>query len=432
MKHEPKIGVGLVDRQTVVRGLLDGYFLREGIGLISGPFSATVVDGKVVVFDQTGREITRSPSVALTGQQGSSFSLFDVLVGSHFHWERREDQTYSGDLVLKPRADGTIAAINEVPLEDYLASVVASEMSPSAPTEFLKAHAIVSRSWLLSGLQGKREKITPAQKISEEEVLLWYERREHDLYDVCADEHCQRYQGTGKKGSKRAEQAVRETRGIVIASGDEICDARYSKACGGLTETFSTAWDDRQIPYLVSISDAPVRHRQILTEEEASAWIFSDPAAFCNVKDEDLLEEILPENDRQTKNFFRWKTEYSRKELETILLKKSGIDFGSLQEILPLRRGPSGRIFRLKIVGAKRSVVVGKELEIRRWLSRSHLYSSAFVVRTEADRFVFYGAGWGHGVGLCQIGAAVMAKKGFSAEKILKHYFLGAEIKKIY
>jgi stage II sporulation protein D len=269
-------------------------------------------------------------------------------------------------------------------------------------------------------------------------VIRWYDREDHDLFDVCADDHCQRYQGIIRIVSKQAEEAALETRGMAITYGNEICDARYSKACGGLTEEFDTAWDDKRFPYLASISDALVAHRPIMTEEEASAWILSVPGTYCNTKDEGLLEKVLPDLDRETKNFFRWRVEYSRKELEEILREKSGFDFGTLQEIVPLHRGPSGRIFRLKIVGSKRSMTVGKELEIRRWLSRSHLYSSAFLVTVnynphgEAERFTFHGAGWGHGVGLCQIGAAVMATQGFSAEEILRHYFRGVEIKKIY
>jgi stage II sporulation protein D len=218
----------------------------------------------------------------------------------------------------------------------------------------------------------------------------------------------------------------------VITSQDEICDARYFKACGGITEDFRTAWDDIQVPHLTSISDALVSHRPVRTEEEASAWILSEPEAYCNIKDEDFLKIILPDFDFETKTFFRWRLEYSREELKEILHEKSGFDFGTLQEIVPLHRGPSGRISRLKIIGSKRSMVVGKELEIRRWLSRSHLYSSAFVVTVEADQFILNGSGWGHGVGLCQIGAAAMAAQGFSAQEILKHYFRGVEIKKIY
>jgi SpoIID/LytB domain protein len=310
-------------------------------------------------------------------------------------------------------------------------------MSATAPTEFLKAHAVLSRSWLLAALGLKKKtKETPTVtgKATERggEVIRWYDREDHDLFDVCSDDHCQRYRGVTKILSEEAEEAVLETCGMVITYQGEICDARYSKACGGLTEDFATAWDDKRIPYLGTISDASVPHRPIKTEEEASAWILSDPDAYCNPKDQHLLENILPDFDRETKSFFRWRIEYSRPELKEILREKSGFDFGILEEIVPLERGPSGRISRLKIVGSKRSMIVGKELEIRRWLSRSHLYSSAFIVRAEADRFTLHGAGWGHGVGFCQIGAAVMAAKGFSAEEILKHYFRGVEIKKIY
>jgi SpoIID/LytB domain protein len=366
-----------------------------------------------------------------------------VTIGNRFHWERTEDQTFQGALILHLRNDGTIATINEIPLENYLRSVISSEMSAEAPIEFLKAHAILSRSWLLSGLgrKGKTKKTSiPLVKIIEKEgeVIRWYDREDHDLFDVCSDDHCQRYQGITKIVSKQAEEAVRETRGIVITYQNEICDARYSKACGGITEEFDTAWNDKRVSYLTSISDAPVSHQPVSTEEEASAWILSEPEVYCNTKDESLLNKILPDFDRETKSFFRWRIEYSRQELEEILRKKSGFDFGTLREIVTLSRGPSGRISRLKIVGSKKSMVVGKELEIRRWLSRTHLYSSAFVVAVkpypngEVERFIFKGAGWGHGVGLCQIGAVVMATKGFSAEEILRHYFRGIEMKKIY
>ena len=424
-----------MDREIEVNGRLDGDFRGDGFGPVSGRVSAKATAGMIVLFDQTNHEITCSPSIRLTAQEGSTFSLFNVTIGSRFHWERMEDQTFQGDLILRLRNDGTISAINKIPLENYLKSVISSEMSAEAPIEFLKAHAILSRSWLLAALARKEKtKEVPirTEKIIEREVIRWYDREDHDLFDVCSDDHCQRYQGITKILSKQAEEAVRETRGMVITFKDEICDARYSKACGGITEEYDTAWEDKRVPYLTSISDAPVSHQPIITEEEASAWILSEPEAYCNTKDEHLLGKILPDFDREIKSFFRWRVEYSRQELEEILREKSGFDFGTLQKIVTLKRGPSGRISRLKIIGSKRSIVVGKELEIRRWLSRTHLYSSAFVVRVEADRFIFNGAGWGHGVGLCQIGAAVMATRGFSAEQILKHYFRGIEIKKIY
>jgi stage II sporulation protein D len=441
VKNQPKITVGIMDRQTEVFGRLDGNFHGDGFGPVSGRFAAKATAGMIVLLDRAQLEIARSPSIKLTAHQNSFFSLFNVTIGNRFHWERKEDQTFQGNLILQARKDGTIAVINEIPVEDYLTSVISSEMSPAAPLEFLKAHAILSRSWLLAAL-GRRKKTKetsiPAGKITDEELIRWYDREDHDFFDVCADDHCQRYQGITKIISKQAEETVRETRGKVITFNDEICDARYSKACGGLTEECTSAWDDKQIPYLTSISDASIPHRPIRTEEEASRWILSDPEAYCHTKDECLLEKILLDYDRETKSFFRWTIEYSREELEEILREKSGFDFGTLQEIVPLSRGPSGRISRLKIVGSKKNIIVGKELEIRRWLSRSHLYSSAFVVKVkynphgEVERFILHGAGWGHGVGLCQIGAAVMATKGFSTEEILKHYFWGIEIKKLY
>jgi stage II sporulation protein D len=443
VKHQPKISVGIVDRPGEVSLCLHGIFQADGVGPVSGPFSAKTISGRVVVSDEAQREIARLPLVRFTADQDSTFELFQVTIGTRFHWERKEDQTFRENLLLLPRADGTIVAVNEISIEDYLQSVISSEMSATAPMELLKVHAILSRSWLLAALDRKQKtevasQPTPQISGAEEEVIRWYEREDHDLFDVCADDHCQRYQGIRKIVSPQAEEAVRETLGRVITYGDEICDARYSKACGGRTEDFDTAWDDKRVPYLASVSDAPVSHPPIETEEEAARWILSSPEAYCHTTDERLLEKILPSFDRETQKFFRWTVEYSRKELEEIMREKSGFDFGDLKEIVPLRRGSSGRICQLKIVGSKKSMVVGKELEIRRWLSRSHLYSSAFVVeakndaRGNAERFTFHGAGWGHGVGLCQIGAAVMAARGFSAEEILKHYFRDVEIRKIY
>jgi stage II sporulation protein D len=471
VKHQPTITVGIMDRKTEVSGRLNGNFYGDGSGPVSGRFSTKAVAGMIVFLDEANHQTARSPSIKLTAQEGSTFSLFNVTIGKRFHWERNEDQTFQGDLFFQLREDGTVAVINAIPLEDYLKSVIASEMNPAAPMEFLKTHAILSRSWLLAGLGRKKkteETSIPTGRITEGEVLRWYDREDHDLFDVCADDHCQRYQGITKIVSKQAEEAVGETQGVVITFQDKICDTRYSKACGGFTEEYDTAWDDKRVPYLRSISDASVSHQPIKTEEEARRWILSEPEAYCNLKDKGLLKKILPGFDRETKNFFRWTVEYSRGELEEIIRKKSGFDFGVLREIIPLQRGPSGRISRLKIVGSKRSMIIGKELEIRNWLSRTHLYSSAFVVAGEANQFTpynpvspslqtgdegnfkskekgkprplgkgytgftFQGAGWGHGVGLCQIGAAVMGTQGFSAEEILKHYFRGVEIKKIY
>jgi stage II sporulation protein D len=439
---EPSITVGIIDGRSEIAVRLDGAFTGNGFGPVSGQFSARAKRGMIMLSDEHLREIASAPWIRLVAPKDSTFTLFGVTIGNRFHWERNEDQTFLGNLILKVREDGTIVAINEITLEDYLKSVISSEMSAAAPMEFLKAHATLSRSWLLAALErGKKTEasvstVPPIEK--EGEVMRWYDREEHDLFDVCADDHCQRYQGITKITSKQAGDAVDETRGTVMTYQGNVCDARYSKACGGLTEDFETAWDNEGVPYLKSVSDASVLHAPVRTEEEAAAWILSAPEAYCNTQDDLLLEGILPEFDRETAGFFRWTIAYSREELEEILREKSGLDIGTLQEILPLSRGPSGRISRLKIVGSKRSMIVGKELEIRRWLSRSHLYSSAFVVTVTytADEtvqgFTFHGAGWGHGVGLCQIGAAVMATQGFRAEEILKHYFPGVELRKIY
>ncbi|MGD0235889.1 MAG: SpoIID/LytB domain-containing protein [Syntrophorhabdales bacterium] len=440
---EPHITVGIIDRRTDIAMRMNGSFIGNQFGPVSGTFSAHVKEGMIVLADEIRRETACSPWIKLIAEKGSTFTLFDVTIGNRFHWERNEDQTFHGNLILMLREDGTITAINEILLDDYLKSVISSEMSAAAPIEFLKTHAILSRSWLLAALERKRntkEASMPAGTFIEKEgeLIRWYDREEHDLFDVCADDHCQRYQGVTKITSTQAEDAVRETLGMVMTYQDEICDARYSKACGGLTEGFMTAWGDTRVPYLVSISDAPVPHPPIRSEEEAVRWIMSAPEAFCHTEDANLLGKILPDFDRETTSFFRWTVEYTREELEEIVRDKSGIDFGTLQVIVPLSRGASGRISRLRIVGSKRSMVVGKELEIRRWLSPSHLYSSAFIVTAKHNTdgairtFTFHGAGWGHGVGLCQIGAAVMASRGFSAADILSHYFRGVEIRKVY
>ena len=437
------IAVGVIDRKQQVDGHLKGNFFCEGAGVLSGPFFARADSAEVVLLDEAYREVVRAPLVRLRAGRGSTFQLGRVTIGISFHWQREEDQTFEGDLVLVARADGTLTAINMVRLEAYLASVISSEMSAAAPLEFLKAHAVMSRSWLIFQLVSKDKKADPVapQRCAvtlDGETVRWYGREEHDIFDVCADDHCQRYQGITKIVSRQAQDAVFKTSGTVLTFENEVCDARYYKACGGITESFPTAWEDIDVPYLRSITDAPCNRQPVTTEEAAAQWILSCPEAYCNTADEELLAAILPGFDQETKDFFRWHVEYRREDLEKILRQKSGLDFGTLAAIVPLQRGPSGRICRLKIMGSQREMIVGKELEIRRWLSPTHLYSSAFFVETaegsdgNVEKFVFRGAGWGHGVGLCQIGAAVMASKGFSAGEILRHYFPGTELKRLY
>lgn len=443
LTSEPTIAAGIYEGRAVAIGSLAGLFsINDGMSW-QGEFRVEVAAGQLVMTDAGGKEIARGREIACRPVASGTFTLREVVIGVQFHWERKEDQTFEGELRFLRCEDGTITAINEIPVEAYLKSVISSEMSAEAPIELLKAHAITSRSWLVAMLerQKKFKNIdTPSRRSHEtgDAIIRWYDREDHRDFDVCADDHCQRYQGVSKIISAAAAQAVDETRGVFLIYDDEICDARFSKSCGGVSEAFENAWEDTTVPYLQPISDAPVKHPHIISEPQAEQWILAAPEAYCNTTDGNILRQILPSFDQETTDFFRWKVEYAREELEEILAAKSGMSFGTLLDLVPVQRGPSGRLVKLKIVGAKKSAVVGKELEIRKWLSRSHLYSSAFIVRAERDqnniplRFTLLGAGWGHGVGLCQIGAAMMATRGFKAEEIVRHYFRSAELRKLY
>lgn len=364
----------------------------------------------------------------------SNFTLDNVTIGKYFHWEKKERQTFGGDLTLLEKDDGTIA-INTIDIESYLKSVISSEMSANASLEFLKVHAVISRSWAMAQI-GNREQVccNNVASGSGDEIVKWYDHEDHDDFDVCADDHCQRYQGLTRITRDDVLIAVQSTWGEVLMSDGELCDARFSKCCGGAFEEFENCWDSVHHSYLEGgrdiLPEAPLP--DLSDEAVAEDWIMSRPDAFCAEPTPEVLKQILNDYDLKTTDFYRWEVHYSVRELSRLIKKKSGIDFGDIIGIVPLSRGTSGRIYRLAIEGEKRSVVVGKELEIRRWLSPTHLYSSAFVVRKDASGFTFYGAGWGHGVGLCQIGAAVMAQKGYNYRDILAHYFKNAEIKKIY
>jgi SpoIID/LytB domain protein len=439
---EPSIRVGLVDRCKEVSGEFLEIFTVNRREAAREEFRVTTEGGTLVMRDARGRVLASGHEIGCIAERGGRFMLRNVTIGIHFHWERNEDQIFEGGLRFLMREEGTIAVLNDILLEDYLKSVISSEMSGEAPLEFLKAHAITSRSWLVAMLE--RAKRTGQSQRPQggtdgpAEIIRWYTREDHDVYDVCADDHCQRYQGLTKIISTVASEAIASTRGQFLLYDGEVCDARFYKACGGITEEFQNAWEDTPIPYLSSITDAPLRHEPIKTEADANAWIHSQPEAYCNTKNSVLLKQILPSFDQETTDFFRWTVRYRREELEQLLREKSGYDFGTIRDLIPLGRGPSGRIIRLEIVGSKRTLVVGKELEIRRWLSPSHLYSSAFVLEFERDqagdlgRIIIHGAGWGHGVGLCQIGAAAMCSKGFSAEDVVGHYFRGAQVKALY
>ena len=372
-----------------------------------------------------------------------SFTLHNVTIGISYHWERQEEQTFTGRLKLISDGDSVIA-INILPVEDYLVSVISSEMSATSSVEFLKSHAVISRSWLLAQI-GNRDKKdvhkSLQQCISEEDsIIRWYDREDHKLFDVCADDHCQRYQGITKATNPSVAKAVRETEGKVLMYNNEICDARFSKCCGGVSETFDTCWENKDYPYLQPVADneGSLTISDLSIEDNADKWIRSNPKAFCNTHDEKVLKQILNIYDQETTDFYRWKVKYSQNEISDLIHRKTGIDFGEIKDLIPIKRGKSGRISKLKIVGTMRTMTIGKELEIRRALSESHLFSSAFIVDKTGDSdcipsgFIITGAGWGHGVGLCQIGAAIMGEKGYSYDKILLHYYKNAEIRKLY
>jgi SpoIID/LytB domain protein len=436
---EPEIKAALLQIVPEARLRLHGFYLLSDGRALSGEVSAVALNRAVALFDNKNKEICRHKEIILSPDSCSEnyFTVRDVQIGIDFHWQRRQEQSFRGSLCLSAQSTGVFHVVNIIGLEEYLASVISSEMAAGAPLEFLKAQAITARSWLVAMLAKKKEQ-RPSQIRQKDEIVVWQDVNDHQGFDVCADDHCQRYQGITGIISPNVARAISETRGVFLTSNDQICDARYYKCCGGQTDVFATAWEDASFPYLTGVADHAEKYAPIVSEDSAVAWLQSTPAAYCNTTDEGILRRILPSFDQETLNFYRWRVEYRREELEDILRAKSGLDFGRLQSLEPLARGPSGRIYRLKIDGSNRSVIVGKELEIRRWLSPTHLLSSAFVITTELDReggaarFILEGGGWGHGVGLCQIGAAVMAVQGYRAEDILTHYFTGAILRKLY
>lgn len=439
MNGEPKIKVALMQNAPEARLNLSGFFVLPDGRPLSGEFSAQAGDKDVVLSDASGVAIASQKDILLMPSSPAEnfFTVRNIQIGIDFHWQRLQEQSFRGGFLLTHSGPGLFHLINMIGMEEYLASVISSEMSADAPLEFMKAQAITARSWLAAMLE-KKTLPRPAQERNENEVRLWQDVNDHEEFDVCADDHCQRYQGITRIISDNVARAINATRGVFLTSEGRICDARYYKCCGGRTEIFSSAWEDRSFDYLSSVADSGEAHPQVCSEQDAADWLGRKPDAYCNTNDKALLERILPAFDLETLDFFRWRVVYERRELENILREKSGIDFGRLHRLVPLARGPSGRIYRLKIEGSKKSMIVGKELEIRRRLSPTHLLSSAFIVTAEqgpdggVQRFILSGGGWGHGVGLCQIGAAVMAAKGFSASDILAHYFTGAELKKLY
>ena len=434
---EPDVSVGIMKADKVCFCLNSDYVAKGET--VSGQHEAVCQDGGVLWNGNIYSELTFHP---VTAQ--ANFTLEDVAIGIHYHWERREPQTFRGTLRLIVEEE-QLVVINHLNAEDYLSSVISSEMSANAPMELLKAHAIVSRSWLFSQMWQRKNKtgqgggfFTFVRK--DDEFIRWYDREDHTLFDVCADDHCQRYQGITRETSEAVSQAVEATKGMILTSDGELCDTRFSKCCGGVTEKYTTCWDNNEKPYLTSIVDSDLcdEHFDLTTEEDARKWILSTPPMFCNTENQELLQQILNDYDRETSDFYRWKVEYTQEELAALIRENRGEDFGQIIDLIPIERGPSGRLSRLKIVGTQKQMTIGKELEIRRTLSASHLYSSAFIVEKKEvcegvpSGFTLYGAGWGHGVGMCQIGAAVMSNEGYKYDDILLHYYQGAEIEKLY
>ncbi|MCF8242982.1 MAG: SpoIID/LytB domain-containing protein [Melioribacteraceae bacterium] len=444
---EPDIHVSILTNDEIQLELTGDYICRIINEKLTGKFTARIVSDKIVMNDGVN-DYPPQKIVYLTPTEYDSniFLLKGVKIGIDFHWEQKRDLRFFGSLKLIID-NGKINAINVISIEDYLMSVISSEMSGTSSMALLKSQAVVARSWLLSQIERKRyqekQESTAHMFIEDEnEIVKWYDREDHKLFDVCADDHCQRYQGLQKAFTDKVLETIDQTRGLVLKQNDRICDTRYSKCCGGITESFENVWEPVKHDYLQSIVDYRYEpdefERQLDNDKDASRWIQKRPQAFCNTTDNQILSQVLVDFDLKTPDFYRWKVEYTQDELKSIICEKTKIDFGDIIDLVPLERGFSGRIIRLKITGSIREMIIGKELEIRRVLSKSHLYSSAFVVdkydyRDNVPRkFVISGAGWGHGVGMCQIGAAVMGEQGYQFDEILLHYFKGATIQRIY
>ena len=440
-KQIPQVSVGIMNEPEVAF-VLNGAYRVNGTEC-TGDQLARCVDDMVELNGNRYGELLFEPVDTAT----ASFTLKNVTIGVSFHWRRQEDQTFKGALRLIVE-DGKLTPINVLSVEDYLLSVISSEMSANASLELLKAHAVISRSWLLAQInkdktyQVDRNPDTPGEMMdTPEEQVKWWDRDDHVNFDVCADDHCQRYQGITRATTDKVEQAINATWGEVLMYRDELCDARFSKSCGGVMEEFENCWEPHHHDYLEARRDGENEEDfpDLTREDNAAEWILSSPSAFCNTTDPEILSQVLNDYDQETKDFYRWKVEYTQDELAKLIHERTGIDYGRIRDLQPVARGTSGRLYRLRIVGEKRERIIGKELTIRYALSPSCLYSSAFVVeKHDVDKdgypakYVLRGAGWGHGAGLCQIGAAVMGAKGYDYKQILLHYFVGASIEKRY
>ena len=438
---EPFISVGILSAPQIEIVLHDAFTV-EGHQYRGVQTLSRTPDGRISWQGKEYDQIEFHPY----NPETSVFEIKDVVIGVNFHWERKEDQRFLGSAKFIVEGEN-LTIINILPVEKYLLSVISSEMSANASLELLKAHAVISRSWLLAQIEKNKTINETGQKYcayteTDEERVKWYDREDHVNFDVCADDHCQRYQGVTRQSTLKVAEAIDATRGEVLKYEGELCDARFSKCCGGVFEEFENCWEPKHYHYLgARYDDVDENHYPNLRDEKTAVnFILSRPDAFCNTTDAKVLSQVLNNYDQETTDFYRWKVEYTNDEISEMACRRSGIDFGKIVDLIPIERGTSGRLVRLKIVGTKRTVVIGKELEIRKTLSNSHLYSSAFTVeKHDVDaqtglpaRFTLHGAGWGHGVGLCQIGAAVMGEKGYDYRQILQHYFIDADIERIY
>lgn len=438
IKKEPIVSVGIVSASKLCFSLNAPYTVCSLEQC--GKQVVELSEGRILWENNFYDELLFEPN-----DTQSSFTLEDVTIGVNFHWERKEAQTFLGKLRFIVE-NNNICAINELPVETYLISVISSEMRATSSLELLKAHAVISRSWLLAQMKQRKAENNNAIKQpslfkTDEEIVRWYDREDHKHFDVCADDHCQRYQGITKAANKHVVEAIKQTAGEILTSRGEICDARYSKCCGGAVEEFQYCWENIKKPYLQALPDTmpdTTSLPNLTNEAVARQWILSSPNAFCNTTDQKVLSQVLNDFDQETTDFYRWTQIYSQAEVKQLLEEKLAMQFGDIIDLIPMERGKSGRIYRLKIIGTQRTLIIGKELEIRRALSKSHLYSSAFVVEKVdikdgvPQQFIIKGAGWGHGVGLCQIGAAMMGVQGYRYDEILLHYYKSAEITKAY
>ncbi len=444
MTHEPRVRVGILSSQKLKFTLTGLYTLPDG-QMASGAQEVSISEsGMAVVWN--GATYT-SLDFEPTSYLGDSFEIEGVTIGVDFHWERKENQRFRGTLRIIVEG-GQLTAINIINVEDYLVSVISSEMSSTSSLELLRAHAVISRGWVLSMMSRGDTPLPPANKNTAlcalnpgPALIKYWDREDHANFDVCADDHCQRYQGISRISTPVAAGAVADTRGEVLTFGGQLCDTRFSKCCGGVFERFETCWDDEPRPYLQPRRDGVNQfdYPDLTIEKNAREWIIGNPESFCNTADRRVLSQVLNGYDRETPDFYRWTEELSQEKITRLVAGRLGEDLGGIRQLVPLTRGSSGRIRELKIIGTKGERVIGKELMIRRTLSDSHLYSSAFVVETEGSDadglpalFILHGAGWGHGVGLCQIGAAIMGERGYSYSEILGHYYVSATLTKLY